>query len=137
MAFNATFNNISVLLWWSILFFTITPKPFLDFVLVIIRYLIHFLIEFIMFYVRWSLLIRIVFLQLYFKHEPFDPRIEISKPHFIIIDNKKQKIWFLIIGVLTPLSTIFQLLSISWRPVLVVEEAGVPGDNHRPWATNW
>ena len=29
-------------------------------------------------------------------------------------------------GVLTPLSAIFQ------RPVLVVEEAGVPGVNHRP-----
>jgi len=26
---------------------------------------------------------------------------------------------------------------ISWRPVLVVEEAGVPGENHRPWARNW
>jgi hypothetical protein len=25
----------------------------------------------------------------------------------------------------------------SWRPVLVVEEAGVPGENHRPWASNW
>ena len=26
---------------------------------------------------------------------------------------------------------------ISWRPVLVVEETGVPGENHRPWASNW
>ena len=34
--------------------------------------------------------------------------------------------WFL-----TPLS------AISWRPVLVVEEAGVPGEKHRPWASNW
>jgi hypothetical protein len=34
-----------------------------------------------------------------------------------------------------PLSAIFQLL--SWRPVLVVEETGVPGENHRPWASNW
>jgi hypothetical protein len=32
----------------------------------------------------------------------------------------------LIFGVLMPLS------AISWRPVLVVEEAGVPGENHRP-----
>jgi hypothetical protein len=23
--------------------------------------------------------------------------------------------------------------AISWRPVLVVEEAEVPGENHRPW----
>jgi hypothetical protein len=22
-------------------------------------------------------------------------------------------------------------------PVLVVEEAGVPGENHRPWEGNW
>ena len=27
--------------------------------------------------------------------------------------------------------------AISWRPVLVVEEARVPGENHRPWASNW
>ena len=27
--------------------------------------------------------------------------------------------------------------AISWRPVLVVEEAEVPGENHRPWASNW
>jgi hypothetical protein len=33
--------------------------------------------------------------------------------------------------VLTPLS------AISWRPVLVVEEAGVPRENHRPQASNW
>jgi hypothetical protein len=26
--------------------------------------------------------------------------------------------------------------AISWRPVLVMEEAGVPGENHRPWARN-
>jgi hypothetical protein len=32
---------------------------------------------------------------------------------------------------LTPLS------AISWRPVLVVEEAGVFVVNHRPWASNW
>jgi hypothetical protein len=27
--------------------------------------------------------------------------------------------------------------AISWRPVLVVEEVGVPGENHRPWVSNW
>jgi len=27
--------------------------------------------------------------------------------------------------------------AISWRPVLVVEEAGVLGKNHQPWASNW
>jgi hypothetical protein len=30
-----------------------------------------------------------------------------------------------------------KLFFISWRPVLVVEEAGVPAENHQPWASNW
>jgi hypothetical protein len=34
-------------------------------------------------------------------------------------------------------STTFSNISaISWRPVSVVEEAGVPGENNRPWASN-
>jgi hypothetical protein len=36
---------------------------------------------------------------------------------------------------LSPLSAIFQLY--HGRPVLVVEEAGVSGENHRPWTSNW
>jgi hypothetical protein len=34
-------------------------------------------------------------------------------------------------------ATFCNISAISWRPVLVVEEAGVPGENHRPWASNW
>jgi hypothetical protein len=26
--------------------------------------------------------------------------------------------------------------AISWQPVLVVEESGVPGENHQPWVGN-
>jgi hypothetical protein len=33
-------------------------------------------------------------------------------------------------------ATFSNISAISWRPVLVVEEAGVPGKNHRPWASN-
>jgi hypothetical protein len=33
-------------------------------------------------------------------------------------------------------ATFSNISAISWRPVLVVEEAGVPGENHRPWAGN-
>jgi hypothetical protein len=29
-----------------------------------------------------------------------------------------------------------KILAISWQPVLVVEEVGVPGQNHRPWTSN-
>ena len=34
-------------------------------------------------------------------------------------------------------ATFSNISAISWRPVLMVEEAGVPGENHRPWASNW
>jgi len=34
-------------------------------------------------------------------------------------------------------ATFSSISAISWRPVLVVEEARVPGENHRPWASNW
>jgi hypothetical protein len=48
----------------------------------------------------------------------------------IICTNKRMdRVWCL-----ASLSTISV---ISWRPVLVVEEVGVPGENHRPWASNW
>ena len=38
--------------------------------------------------------------------------------------------WLIDIWCLTPLS------AISWWPVLMMEEARVPGENHRPWASN-
>jgi len=34
-------------------------------------------------------------------------------------------------------ATFSNISAISWRPVVVVEEAGVPGEKHRPWASNW
>ena len=41
-------------------------------------------------------------------------------------------IWFIV------LNAIFSNISaISWRPDLALEEAEVPGENHRPWASNW
>jgi hypothetical protein len=33
-------------------------------------------------------------------------------------------------------ATFSNISAISWRPVLLVEEAGVPWENHRPWARN-
>jgi hypothetical protein len=40
--------------------------------------------------------------------------------------------WFIVLN-----ATFSNISSISWRPILVVEEAGVPGENHRPFASNW
>jgi hypothetical protein len=34
-------------------------------------------------------------------------------------------------------ATFSNISAISWQPVLVVEEAEIPGENHRPWASNW
>jgi hypothetical protein len=34
-------------------------------------------------------------------------------------------------------ATFNNISAISWRQVLVVEEAGIPGENHRPWESNW
>jgi hypothetical protein len=34
-------------------------------------------------------------------------------------------------------ATFSNISAISWRPVLVVEDVGVPGETHRPWASNW
>jgi hypothetical protein len=45
--------------------------------------------------------------------------------------KEKEGIALLIVLILSNIS------AISWQPVLVVEEAGVPGKNHRPWASNW
>jgi hypothetical protein len=39
--------------------------------------------------------------------------------------------WFIVFN-----ATFSNISATSWRPVLVVEEAGVPGENHRPWASN-
>ena len=41
-------------------------------------------------------------------------------------------IWFIVLN-----ATFSNISAISWRQVLVVEEAGVPGENHQPWANNW
>jgi hypothetical protein len=45
--------------------------------------------------------------------------------------------WFDLILFIVFNATFSNISAISWRPVLVVEEARVPGENHRPWASNW
>ena len=40
--------------------------------------------------------------------------------------------WFIVLN-----ATFSNISAILWQPVLVVEEAGVPGEKHRPWANNW
>ena len=63
--------------------------------------------------------------------------------HFIIKEcgllreKKNPSVWLILIWFLVFNATFSNISAISWRPVLVVEEAGVPGENHRPWASSW
>ena len=43
----------------------------------------------------------------------------------------KDNRWFMVFN-----ATFNNISVISWRPVLLVEETGVPGENHRPAVTN-
>jgi hypothetical protein len=45
--------------------------------------------------------------------------------------------YFMFVCLMVSNATFNNISAISWRPVLVVEETGVPGENHRPWARNW
>ena len=47
-------------------------------------------------------------------------------------ESKFDLIWFIVFN-----ATFGNISATSSRPVLVVEEAGVPTENHRPWASNW
>ena len=51
--------------------------------------------------------------------------------HFLNIP--KPIIWFDLILMFN--ATFNNISAISWRPVVVVKEARVPGENHRPWAS--
>ena len=48
-----------------------------------------------------------------------------------------RQLWIYFFKFLVLNATFNNISAKSWRPVLVVEEAGVPGENHRPWASNW
>ena len=54
--------------------------------------------------------------------------IKSPESHQMLIDL----IRFIVFGV-----TFSNISAISCRPVLVMKETGVPGENHRLWASNW
>jgi hypothetical protein len=49
---------------------------------------------------------------------------------------KHDRFWFIYLIYCVFKATFSNISAIPWRPVLVVEEAGVPGENHRPSANN-
>ena len=57
------------------------------------------------------------------------PVVNASSHTFLLSDIM---IWFLVFS-----ATFSNISAVSRQPVLVVEEAGVPGENHRPWASDW
>ena len=63
--------------------------------------------------------------------------MKIVYQYLIIVEGVQLTVIYidLFVGVLTPLSALFQLY--HGDHLLVVEEAGVPGENHRRWVSNW
>ena len=59
----------------------------------------------------------------------------------LFTDTLYVKVWEIwrnhITGQMIDLLCLMPLSAISWRLDLVVEDTGVPGENHRPWASNW
>ena len=52
--------------------------------------------------------------------------------HVLLIWSYMEGMWVMVFN------AIFNNISvISWRLVLLVEETGVPGENHRPAASHW
>ena len=107
MVFNATFNTISVTSWQSVLLVEETRVP------------------------REN-------------HQPAASHWQ-TLSHNIVSDtaqiyfSSKTKVKYLIdwFDFLVFNATFSDISAISRQQVLVVEEAGVPGENHRPWASNW
>ena len=60
-----------------------------------------------------------------------------SMPHAPVVVSTKFDVyvfigWFIVFN-----ATVNNISAISWRSVLLVEETGVPGVNHRPVASYW
>jgi hypothetical protein len=65
---------------------------------------------------------------------PFPPFL--SPIHILPICFDSAQVWYIYLNFQTYINSKISFLVwslLSWRPVLVVEEAGVPGENHRPW----
>jgi hypothetical protein len=59
-------------------------------------------------------------------------RISIRRDVLSLFNNNIKVIWLMVFN------TTYKYISvISWRSVLLVEETGVPGENHRPVASHW
>jgi tryptophan-rich sensory protein len=54
-----------------------------------------------------------------------DLRLEVSKPPFHTLEIRIGLVWFMVFN-----STFNNISAILWRSVLLVEERGVPGENH-------
>jgi hypothetical protein len=60
-----------------------------------------------------------------------------GKSFFGIANKFRGVLFYLIFDFWCFNATFSNISAISWRPVLVVEEGGILGEYHRPWASNW
>jgi hypothetical protein len=61
----------------------------------------------------------------------------LASSNFVLQYKVKVTNAFIDIKELTVLPEQGHISAISWRPIYVVEEARVFGENHQPWASNW
>ena len=62
-------------------------------------------------------------------YRPVVENMATSQPFFLW--NLVWLVWFMVLN-----ATFNNIPAISWRSVLLVEESGVPGENHRPVASH-
>jgi len=57
--------------------------------------------------------------------------------YYILLSNILSQNNILNLNIFVFNATFSNISAISWPPSLVVEEAGVPEENHLPWASTW
>ena len=151
MVFNTTFNNISVISWWSVLLVEETGVPRENHrpAAIVMDYHGKYIVmmrrtELVIFYLKFIQIYLTIYLQYYLEHQwhyglPMNHEVTywhrtpagygLSWKLMSIMINQDNNLRVLGLWCLTPLSTIFSYK--SWQPVLSVEETGVHGENHQ------
>ena len=91
---------------------------------------------YVLIYVRWGMYVGFYNTPVFYTNKT-DSDNRTNKQTQISITHPSLYMLLQIVIVLVFNATFSNISAISWRPVLVVEEAGAPKENHRPWTSNW